>query len=116
MGASTSGRARLIHPLQRIGHLQSGLPGTSALAHSLFILPVLLTFLLLLCVPRLHASPLSGCAEHLIDGEVENSPTLFDSAPTEPFGANERLCYRVEDTSFFAMEYWPERFATRRTA
>ncbi|MDZ7790309.1 MAG: DNA/RNA non-specific endonuclease [Xanthomonadales bacterium] len=64
----------------------------------------------------LPASPLSGCAEHFIDGEEANAPTLFDSAPTEPFDSNHHLCYQVEDTSFFAMEYWPERFAPRWTA
>jgi hypothetical protein len=76
----------------------------------------LLACCLVLWFPGLHANPLSGCADQFIAGQIQNAPTLFDSAPTEPFGSNQHLCYRVEDTSFFAMEYWPERFAARWAA
>lgn len=72
--------------------------------------------LLLPTAPTIHASPLSACAEHFIGSQMENAPTLFDSAPDEPFDSNNHLCYQVQDTSFFAMEYWPERFAPRWTA
>lgn len=62
------------------------------------------------------ASPLTGCAEHFIEGEIQNAPTLFSIPPGEPFDSNIHLCYQVDDASFFAVEYWPERFALRWAA
>ena len=115
MQAGISWRTRPIRPLYRAGHRQSGLPRPCTRAPAVSGLAPLLALVLLLGAPSLHASPLSGCAEHFIEGEVANAPTLFDSAPTEPFNSNRHLCYHVEGTSFFAMEYWPERFAPRWT-
>ena len=62
------------------------------------------------------ASPLSQCAEHFIDGDLGHAPTLFSSPPEEPFDSNVHQCYRTEDASFFALEYWPERSAQRWVA
>ena len=62
------------------------------------------------------ANPLVQCAEHFIDGDLAHAPTLFSSLPEAPYDSNIHLCYRVDDTSFFAVEYWPERFAPRWVA
>jgi len=82
-----------------------------------FIWPSIVLLLFATLFPHLTwASPLSGCQEHFISANIQNAPTLFQSAPDEPFGSNVHLCYRTEDASFFALEYWPERFAPRWTA
>ena len=60
--------------------------------------------------------PLESCAEHFINGNVENAPTIGGSLPTEPFDSNQHLCYRVENFSFFAIEYWPKQFTPRWAA
>lgn len=61
-------------------------------------------------------SPLSNCSDHFIDGNPANAPTLFRSAPEEPFDSNVHMCYRTADATFFALEYWPERLLPRWTA
>jgi len=61
-------------------------------------------------------SPLDNCADLFIDGQITNAPTLFNSSPDEPYGTNIHQCYRIENASFFAMEYWPEIFAPRWVA
>ncbi len=66
--------------------------------------------------PVALSGPLEDCAEQFIDGLPENSPTLFSSAPTKPYGDNVHLCYRDDDVSFFATEYWPKEFAPRWAA
>jgi hypothetical protein len=82
-----------------------------------FIWPSILLLLFATLIPHLTgASPLSGCQEHFISANIQNAPTLFQSAPDEPFDSNVHLCYRTEDASFFALDYWPERFAPRWTA
>lgn len=59
---------------------------------------------------------LEECREHFIDGNINNAPTLFDSAPDSPYGSNKHLCYRDDEHSFFAIEYWPEQYAPRWAA
>lgn len=59
---------------------------------------------------------LEDCAAQFIEGSVANAPTIGDSSPGVPFGSNQHLCYQHSDGSFFATEYWPERFAPRWAA
>ena len=59
---------------------------------------------------------LDECADQFIDGNASNAPTLFNSAPDQPFGNNKHLCYRDDGVSFFAIEYWPDEFAPRWAA
>jgi hypothetical protein len=61
-------------------------------------------------------SALQQCIDQFVGGSVSNAPTILGSLPTEPFGTNIHLCYRVDDRSFFALEYWPEQFAPRWVA
>jgi len=62
------------------------------------------------------AGPLQDCADQFIGGDVRNAPTLYHSDPEKPFGSDVHLCYRDDDASFFALEYWPEEFAPRWAA
>ena len=64
----------------------------------------------------LRDNPLKSCAEHFINGNVENAPTIGGSLPTEPFDLNQHLCYRDDNFSFFAIEYWPKHFTPRWAA
>lgn len=73
-------------------------------------------FLVLLPLEGHSQSPLEDCADQFIGHTVSNAPTLFNSAPDEPFDTNRHLCYRAADTGYFAMEYWPEIFAPRWVA
>ena len=59
---------------------------------------------------------LSGCADQFIGGKLSNAPTIYNSDPLEPFESNLHLCYQDNDTSFFALEYWPEEYAPRWAA
>jgi len=72
--------------------------------------------LLLVSCPAGAQSPLAACAEQFIGGSIENAPTIGRSAPDTPFATNKHLCYRADDASFFAVEYWPEQFAPRWAA
>lgn len=73
---------------------------------------------LILLWPSLSAaqSPLEDCAAQLIDDEVDNAPTIGNSAADNPFLSNVHQCYRDDDVSFLAMEYWPEEFMPRWVA
>jgi hypothetical protein len=71
---------------------------------------------LLLSSQVLAQTPLDNCAEQFVDGDTANAPTVFGSPSEEPFGSNVHLCYRDDGLSFFALEYWPERFAPRWAA
>ncbi len=46
---------------------------------------------LFLSSQALAQSALDNCAEQFIDGDTANAPTLFNSAPTEPFMSNQHL-------------------------
>lgn len=82
-----------------------------------WIQPVFTVFLFITLPIQLSAqSPLDACSEQFIGGTIFNAPTLFNSSPDEPFDTNVHHCYRGEDTSFYALEYWPERYAPRWTA
>lgn len=59
---------------------------------------------------------LDNCADQFIDGNIQNAPTLYNSLPNVPYGNNVHLCYRDDDSSFFAVEYWPNEFSPRWTA
>ncbi len=72
-------------------------------------------FLVVLSVPS-FAEGLNGCEDQFIGGTVAGAPALLGNPPGIPFGSNQHLCYRTGQHSFFAMEYWPERFAPRWVA
>ena len=59
---------------------------------------------------------LEKCADQFIGGNIQNAHTLFSSPPSLPFGNNLHLCYRDNDASFFAIEYWPDEYAPRWAA
>ena len=61
-------------------------------------------------------SPLTACANQFIGGTISNAPTIGGTAPEDPYRTNKHLCYRDDDNSFFAIEYWPEQFAPRWAA
>jgi DNA/RNA endonuclease G (NUC1) len=61
-------------------------------------------------------SPLAECADQFIGGLVGNAPAIGGAPAGTPFGSNRHLCYRDDDASFFAVEYWPEQFASRWAA
>jgi hypothetical protein len=64
-----------------------------------------------------HAqSPLQPCAEQFIDNQLTNAPAVNGSPSGQPFATNRHLCYRDDNTSFFAIEYWPEQFTPRWAA
>lgn len=77
---------------------------------------LVLALLIALPLPALAQSALGNCADQFIGGDVANAPRVSTSAQGQPFGNNEHLCYRDDDASFFAMEYWPDHFAPRWTA
>lgn len=116
MPANLLRRARLMPWQCQTRSRQLHLSDSSILVPAIPALALLLVLPLLSYTPRLDASPLLGCAQHFIGRDVQNAPTLLGSAPEKPFDSNTHLCYRVENTSFFAAEYWPERFAPRWTA
>lgn len=76
------------------------------------------TFLLcLLCSVNSYAqSPLTSCTDHFVDGDIDSAPTLYSSPPDKPYGNNRHHCYKADDTSFFALEYWPKNHAARWVA
>lgn len=61
-------------------------------------------------------SPLERCADQFIDSLPANAPAIAGAPPGAPFGTNLHLCYRTGESSFFALEYWPEHFAPRWAA
>ena len=77
----------------------------------------LLIGICILCAgTALAQSPLENCAEQFIGGTIQNTPTVGNSATDEPFANNKHLCYRDDGVSFFAIEYFPDRFAPRWAA
>lgn len=79
--------------------------------------PQLLTGLcILICGTSLSQTELDQCAGQFISGDPSNAPTILNSGPSEPFGNNSHLCYRDDDVSFFAIEYWPDHFTPRWAA
>ena len=67
----------------------------------------------LLAGPSFSQADLGDCADQFIGSDTANAPTLFDSSPSDPFGNNIHLCYRDDNVSFFALEYWPDQFTPR---
>ncbi|MDO3388136.1 DNA/RNA non-specific endonuclease [Gilvimarinus sp. SDUM040013] len=61
-------------------------------------------------------SSLDGCSDHFIDGDLDHTPTLYSSPPTTPYKNNSHHCYKANDTSFFALEYWPKNHSARWVA
>lgn len=62
------------------------------------------------------STALDNCQDQFIGGDSSNAPTIYSSPVDQPFGTNQHLCYRDDDTSFFALEYWPKEFAPRWAA
>jgi hypothetical protein len=62
------------------------------------------------------ADSLQDCSDQFIGGDINNAPTLYDSDPTQPYGNNVHLCFKDDNVSFFALEYWPEEFSPRWAA
>ena len=78
-----------------------------------------LIFFLMAAMAGANASnqtALQNCATQFIGGDPYNAPNVLGSEPGQPFERNSRLCYRDDDTSFFAIEYWPDEFAPRWAA
>ncbi|MGH8252173.1 MAG: DNA/RNA non-specific endonuclease [Steroidobacteraceae bacterium] len=59
-------------------------------------------------------SPLEPCKGQFIDGDLANAPAISES--DDAFGDTTLLCYRVNDASFFALEYWREQLTPRWVA
>ena len=74
---------------------------------------ILIAFSLLLLGNATAQTPLEHCADQFINSDLDNAPTIYNSAPDAPFGSNQHLCYRDDGVSFFALEYWPELFVPR---
>lgn len=74
----------------------------------LLALGILFTFV---SIPAFAQSALDHCAKQFIGGTKNNAPTIGNSSPTKPYRSNRHLCYRGQNDSFFAIEYWPEQFA-----
>jgi len=61
-------------------------------------------------------SALTNCTDQFIDGLATNAPSIYNSPVESPHGTNQHLCYRDDNVSFYAMEYWPEAFSPRWSA
>ena len=91
-------------------------PGRSGMGRTGWVGGLFALALWLGALPGAAGSPLSPCAEHFIDEDLAHAPTIFSSPPDTPFDTNLHLCYQVDDASFFAVEYWPERVTPRWVA
>lgn len=72
------------------------------------------SILLWVSVDALAESPLDSCKEQFINNDIANAPAIADS--DESSGDTKQLCYRVDDASFFALEYWNEQLTPRWVA
>jgi len=58
----------------------------------------------------------SDCADQFIGDDVSNAPTMYSSAPDEPYRSNRHHCYRADGNTLFALEYWAKNHTPRWVA
>jgi DNA/RNA endonuclease G (NUC1) len=79
------------------------------------LLSLLIASFLVFAPYSAHAqSPLDPCASQFINDVLANAPKIGES--DESFGDTELLCYRDDDASFFALEYWRKELTPRWVA
>ena len=76
------------------------------------LLGIAITIGLALGAAAPRAEPgLDNCVDQFPGGAIEHAPTRAGSGPADPATGNVHICERSGETSFFALEYAPERLA-----